>query len=259
MPSKQGSELSQWLFSSEALVVAALPIVGALLAFSFEAGFLWHYGVPLGLMRIDVVRIAVASVVMVPLMAIFVLYVSAWRRVITGGGPLREYFLTLVAAVCLVAAAFSLLDLPRKWWVLASAVVVAILSDLLLPLWSRSEGSSYFQAFKAYHSHPKPESFDDRRVFHLKGVAYLVVVACLFVAYIGKWYAQEKEDYYMVPGHRFKAVVEVYDGLAVMVAFDPETKEILPELTLFPLAGGTVVLRREPIGELQRGWSSQKE
>jgi uncharacterized protein involved in cysteine biosynthesis len=250
-----GNSFMGW--RSEALLLAALPFVGSLLALVFEAGFLSFFDVPLLFTQIDFVRIVRATFLVGVFFSLVLggLFVAALLDQHPHPLCRRLGYPAFVAA--LFAPPFFYFA-PTQFWKLVVLVMLIVLIYLLPPLFSR-RGKSYLGHLDEMLEKEKlgkekaetvsrPLANAIKKIFALLFALFWVTV---FVFALGRDQAESRTVHYVLQGSPDWVLVTAYGDTLLLKTFNSRTRVIGTTLRLQkPADPTTTILVRRNIGSL---------
>lgn len=219
-----------WPFSL-ALIIAAIPAMGYLFAYSYQAGYAQAFGIPPELIRLsilDVVRVwfPVVGLIVMALGAggVFLLFLplEALRR------AARLIATTLGAGI--VAAFLVTISAEWKVWVVFVVLTAVV---LFVPL-----------VFSKRHRKPKKQESNRQPMVidYVMPWIWAVVIVVVFAVWsgvIGWSYATHRTDFMVLSGQPPLVVLQVYDDVLVTAPYTPasdgKTGEVLESFTIYKM------------------------
>jgi|SRR3990167_913316 hypothetical protein len=200
----KSSDFLQFL-KTEAFLISALPAVAVVISFFFEVGYLKFYGVPVGVVEIDIYKIIISVICLV---AFFYSVVKVFYLVL-GWADRGNKFVSIFWVSMLPALLVALISfLYRLYFLLWFAV--AIWFFCYLYVWvlmgEREKNKKDVARSDGYALADK-----------INGFVFMSVLAAGLSFGVGYNVALDKVSYFVVGGKRI--LVEVYGGRAVLANF----------------------------------------
>lgn len=249
-----------WSFlSSEAALLAVLPFAGSLNALAFEAGYLAFFDVPIYLVRLDLVRIVVASGVVVFLLLFAAMLLDMVGMVAFFVGHRLRPLLAKLAALVLLFGPLNYAAFGFRGLLLLIPLVVMIgvleLLKLLTERRSTPPGARAALSQGDGNGNRRSETAFDR--YLVTPLVLLFFGGCIIFG-MGFQRAHQKVDYWVATDDPTQLLVEQYGEFFVFKSFDPVTKRVGHGLTVVKAGESTPVgLRRVRIGPLLPATNSE--
>ncbi len=241
------SDRMAWL--SHAFLLALLPAVCYALAFSYEAGFSSHFGMPLGLVQINLVTVVAAFFSLLGTMFVFWLLADflvypVWTKLPEAIRPactVYVYFFFILVVKLLIARG-PLADL----WPLLLLVFLFTLFNFLLPFLNRSDKREYREKLLSRFEEESRAEWSPlfQRIADSVGIdAYrllFAILGLLWLAYsTGLGNARSKKHYPVLTNALHTAVVRAYGDTFVTVLYDAESKGTSKEFGVYRAKPGS--------------------
>lgn len=239
---------------SEGVAIACVTITGYLYAFSYETGYLSHYGIPAWVIQLSLVNVLIAFGAIV-----FVLVVLVYVLMALSPGPwwaLLYQLSILVLPVSFTVFLFTTIDL-QQWqsiivavllgWVPAYFSVVGINKRLIAPIVLYKDAGSWPNRWAAaFYSERKAHAKNPDLLGHLIGAmdtagvrqSWVILFSIIFISgpfaarYLGLAAAYLKEQHAVVVSSTECIAVRRYGDYLICSDFDRKTKRLLPTFRL---------------------------
>ena len=252
-----------WKFPfSETVVLAATPLVGYLLAYVYEVGYVGYFGVPTDLVSIDIPRIFVATfALLIFVLILFFVYVVLNPFLLELDklpSLVRERLVRIIFVLALFAAFFYRYDFNwRLTLPIAFMLVLALIIEFALPLLTQRRVPGYLDKLAAQDT---IDTSDRSVVFHiiktLGGNAFILIlwlgIATLLTYYISRAEAMKCQWFHCPSAISSVAVVRIYGSTVVGVRYDPFSHRLTGGLLLGALGSEDwKELKWQKIGKLK--------
>jgi hypothetical protein len=232
---QQGPDVDQatkrprvWPFSL-ALIIAAIPALGYLFAYSYQAGYAQAFGIPPDLIRLSILDVLgvwfpVLGLIVMALGAggVFVLFLPVEAL------PRAARWVATALGAGIIAAFLNIISAGWKVWVVF-LVLTAIV--LFVPLVFSKRGRK-----------PKKQEGSRRPIVidYVTPWIWAVVVVVVFAVWSGVmgWsYATQRTDFMVLSGEPPLVVLQVYDDVLVTAPYTPasggKTGEVVEAFTIY--------------------------
>jgi len=217
-----------WPFSL-ALIIAAIPALGYLFAYSYQAGYAQAFGIPPDLIKLsilDVVRVwfPVVGLIVMALGAggVFVLFLPLEAL------PRAARLIATVLGAGIIAAFLVTISAEWKVWVVFIGLLAVV---LFVPLVFSKHGKKR----KKQESNRRPMVIDYVRPWIWAVV--IVVVFAVWSGFMGWSYATQRTDFMVLSGQPPLVVVQVYDDVLVTAPYTPasdgKTGQVVEAFTIY--------------------------
>jgi hypothetical protein len=249
---------------SEGAMLALVPVIGSALAFLFESGFLYFYGIPSSFVKLDVPSIVQASILLLCTGAMLVLLgglAAEWsvqrestlKRVI--GTSLPYVLFMLVALLALRPTAL------QQWLPLLVGMVVLAVLGVYGEAWFKGDAALPFHrrvdAVLAQERMRDEENSRKQPVTRFHKILLIVMTVgalCSFVFQSGIATAKARKTYLALKVDSTLLFVEQYGELSLFKRFDPKTCQLLPEIQVHKVAeGAPLILVQVPLAREVEG------
>ena len=229
---------------TQGLFLAAAPLAGYAIAFSYEAGFAAHFGVPLDLVSLDLTKVLLAIAGLLSL-GWFLFFVFNPVSILLGAAewpaPIRERVQNAFTLVVFIAAALHVYGPSNA---LLGGVVLVMLGmtffHYVFPLITQRKTRGYLAKLTAQ------DELENRQVsvspivrsaVQAVGPLGFVLLACTalagYVAFsLGQAKAERSEWFYCCSDTTNTVLVRAYGSSLVGVRFDPTTRRLTGQLVL---------------------------
>lgn len=224
-----------WFF--QGLVLAAIPAVAYMLAFSFELGYASYFHIPISLISLSTAQFCVALISLISIGVTGFLMVNSLHKIFLRftykNKNLNEIILRWSLIVILVVIALSYMGAPTKGIFVVVAVLIACLAilDLLVTPQFRKLNAVINKGEEEYNQSLQEQSpwLRVERAFGIRlGNLILSSLVLLLLAFsVGNYSASHQVGFLVQEGTTPLVVVRTYDGNMVTTIFDPETRKVL--------------------------------
>jgi hypothetical protein len=213
-------------FLTEAFVIAAITVVGCLLAFSFEAGFLWHFGVPSSLVELSTTQIIIGCVSVLVLYGATVPFLNIWLTLVRG---FHQDFASVRALLLVFVPLLIFLWWVDSIWLWAIVILFVFFAAiyLLQPLLTQRDKPTYREKLRAqdeYDSKDQNPSILDRLLNLLppavRPAAFFLLLGVALAFPAGEGTASKQEYFWVNAANPNEVVVRVYNSRMICCEID---------------------------------------
>lgn len=251
-------------FFSETLLIAAITACAYLITFSYEAGFLNVFGIPLDFANLSLIYVfVVGSILLAVLVIIFyivntvVIFMPSFEKNHPISTVLKKilpfYILTLISVVL-----FG--NLWKEWiWILVIAVIYTLI-EIVPPLFgSRKYG--YWNRMKKWQQPgtksifnfilPKPKKSNRKFIISILNII-LIMVFIVFTAYYGGRARAIKENEFLILKSSPEMIAIKFSGDKVFLfPFDRMSHVIYKEYKIVDIEKLSSTFKKEELGRMQ--------
>lgn len=240
---------------SEGVFLAIFPFVGYYMAFVFEVGWLDFYGVPYDLIRIDIPQLIFSSISFAFLCVLLNVVFDAMVVLFALGGVFAQALtMPLVCSVFLGGVMLMVPGHSEKWYVLFLFFAFFSVARLLAPFCNKKYNGSYMETIRAEVSEEEVQSIARRNnynFFNLKLILAVLFFGSFTVFSLGRWWAENKVNYYVVDDDFSSVMVANYGDIFIFKKIDLTLKKIGDGVIVVKLGDGKVMnLTEKKIGKL---------
>jgi hypothetical protein len=236
----EATEKSSYI--SEALLIAAVPPIAYLFAFTFEAGYAYVFSIPLELISITLTSVFLAggAILLIGLfLLIFLDFISMLLP--DAPGPVGRVIATLVPLfLATLAYVFYTLGTPHSSSLPGLAVgwLVILFLQFAFPLITQRNKTSYPEKLAAQAELETSSILRSlaRRFPQPYLLAYYMGLALCVIFYAGQSNAFRQRDFLVARTNPECIVLRVYGDRAICAAFDATAHRVYTEFTLMRLA-----------------------
>jgi hypothetical protein len=231
--------------------VAAVTVIGYLLAFKYEKGYADYFGIPIRLIRLNSITIFTAVFGLCSVFIIILFFTNCLS-------PLLEIFKEKISSQIyikllsqfpiLVIALIILIIYRAKWglWLYAGHILLFVFLwicyEFISPLLLYPEKKTYSEKLEAVESHR--DSNKSLFYFQLSKPKDLIIFLCLcifllimFSDHIGTSEAIRKKNFLVLEDDKKIVVLRIYDYKYICATFNRETKRVDRSIIILDSSG----------------------
>jgi len=246
-----------WL--TEGLIIAFLPALAYLMAFSYETGFLKAYNIPSDFVEVNLntictfffAIIVVGSVLLNIFLAILIITPAKYKRFFKKLIPILIYFFLVLIYV----ATYPLQ--MKKWSIMIIFLAFFLFIIFGMPLITQRNKKTYLEKVEA-HEERDTQLLSTTLLHSFRQSIFpniLVIVGYIFLFIslsnvIGEFKAINKKDYIIIKGMPEIVVLRAYEDQLICSHFDRNTKQIDKKFFVVEKKSTSVEYHQENIGPL---------
>jgi hypothetical protein len=244
---------------TDVFLVAAIPAAAYMIAFSYEKGFAYFFGIPAQLIDISLTRllIMVTGATFVVIWALLVL--SDWN-ILKRKSQSNLQFHRHQFGLMFCTGVFIMMYFFNFYWVawlsFIGAMGVFLIRQFVPPLIMQRDKKTYNEKYEAQLARRKEKMV-------LTGLAikrfgrgaydlFWFFFASLGVAWFaGAYHAKSQEEFYILSQPTELVVLRIYGNTLITAPFDRKTKQVKPEVLIYNVTKDVPLkLRKETVGPL---------
>jgi len=248
--------------SSEALILAVVPVIAYLAIYSYHSGYFNVFSIPTQIIEFSPIEVfRVSGILLAIAFTIFI-----WGDIVISSVEIFPPIVAvrlrrgiIISIIYLVLIPFVLDPKVRdSWcWIAIGGPLVFFSVELLLPLLTQRKEQGYQAKLRvAEESKYKSESDNDWQTSLEKLLAFLgpwiagVLFLLIIVYGLGRYKALTRDKFYVLSEKPSIAILWLGSNRAVMSEYDPNTNQISPTLSIFNLDKEEINIRLQDIGPL---------
>lgn len=241
---KNTTNASQFI-SDNSLIIAMVPLLGYLLAYAYDSGYLSYCDVPSIFIQVDLVRVLKASLAVALALFLLVCVVGFARVLLLHAHP----FWRIVGKAVVIGIFLGLLlvldisatqnDLKR----IGGLMGIFILLDLIPPAFSKIPDKNYWKNYwvrvsSQLDSDAKSSSLDKNASFLSKviGFSILILFSFMFVNSLGMREAKSQTDWWVLKDRPDMLIVTTYGDTVILKKINPTTKETMDDVEIIKIS-----------------------
>jgi len=246
---------------TDALIIAAVPLVGYAIVFSYESGLAAYYHIPLQLITLSITHVLVTTAALVGVIGFLFSLASLGYSTFLGGssrGPIGQILIEISPLLLLLIGAFYLLGRQVNL-VLPVLIVIAVFISLpfFLPLLTQRKIHGYRAKLEAQeHIDSSVESLTSLVIHRVRPLRVMIVV-CFFLVLIlanvaGEAEAAKRTVFLVDSARHDRVVLRIWGDTVVSRSYDVQNHRLGKELVVQKLsAANPLMLSEETLGKLR--------
>jgi hypothetical protein len=243
---------------SDAVLIAATPVVGYFVAYLHEIGSAQEYGIPYGFVSVDLSTALASALALVVVLIVVSVMVNALILVFPHEAPsaVRARFTGGAWAVLILVVLVSIYGPEWRAWIWAPAgAAAAFLLSLTVPLLTQRNVEGYvakLEAADAVNREGVNRNLLSWASARFGSSVIYVTLGILLAGYLaystGRASAMHDRDYLVIQGKPEFVVLQVYGDVVVTAEFDRQRRCISHHLRVLKLSSKAIEGVRERVG-----------
>ncbi len=231
-----------WL--TEGVVIATAPLIGYLMTYSFQWGYVSYFGMPIEFISVDLSQV-IRTTIGVMLSFLFLLSLYEHVPADTAKKNILYYRLLTVAPLYIYLGIYFFIHKTPFATGLFVGAIIALSLSLIVPIFTEKNKKSYKEKLEAYEEKVKLkkksqgalsfklyERFGDVNV----GLIVNLIIILFFVEVSGEIYASNKKSFLVLTNNPNKIVLNTYNDKVICASLDRQTKIVGPSFTIYELS-----------------------
>lgn len=230
--------------SSNNLIVACVPLLGYLLAYTYQSGYLDFYDIPSTFIQIDLVRVVKASLAVAFALVLLFILINVTKELLSHSHPFWKV-IGKAFSIGIFLGLIFLLDISttetdiKQIGIIVSAF---ILLTLVPPLFKWHSGKTYWEKVSIELETEAAENANEKgasTISNIIGLALLLIYAFMFVKSLGMREAKNQTEWWVLKDRPEMLMVAAYGDTVILKKINLISKEITDELEVMKMSDTT--------------------
>jgi len=268
MSTVETSNYRKWL--SDGILIALATLLGYLIAYRYESGYMSFFGVPDDFIEINLIRVLIAGFTIFSVLLTFIVMIEGLLFLL----PKDLGFFTrplLKLSPFLLAVVISLLTYGLEWRKYIFLLILLIIFSFLefvFPLLSQKEVKGYREKLIAQDKYDT-ERISTRFISHFYEnverptifIFAIILFVVLFAATFGESKAMRQIDYLTINTSPEAVVIRTYGDKLICLPFDRKSKEFKKRFFVIKIADNVnnVTFSSDRVGPLHASISKSED
>jgi hypothetical protein len=229
---------TDFLWSKSGLLAGGITVVGYLLGFSYESGYASYYGIPIQLIKLNLINIFISIFSLVALLFTLLLIINLGYMIFKERPGIIQRLLLSSAYSILCSAAVLFTSIDTSVWHIARWIILwpllSLSKNFIWPLITHHNKGTYYQKLAAFEQLEQQESLKTiwsfinsrKNLSIIYNLLFIIWLLHIFIYRIGYAEAERTDSFFVAKGPKPLVVLRIYGDKFICAPFDWKKKTV---------------------------------